>query len=48
MNRTALYLIALALLVASVVLSVLLKGVFLVLLIPAFFAWSSARGRNGR
>ncbi len=48
MNRNLLLLLAIVLAVASVVLSVLLKGVFLVLLIPALLAWNGARPKGGR
>jgi hypothetical protein len=40
--------LAIGLALASVVLSVLFKGLFLVLLIPAFFAWSGARSKDER
>jgi hypothetical protein len=34
--------------IASLVLSVLFKGVFLVLLIPAAFAWNGSRPKGDR
>ena len=47
-TKNALIAIAVALALASVVLSILFKGVFLVLLIPAFFAWNGSRPKDDR
>jgi uncharacterized protein YqhQ len=47
-TKNALLAIAVALALASVVLSILFKGVFLVLLIPAFFAWNSSQRKDDR
>lgn len=47
MTRSQLTALALGLAVASVLLSILLKGLFLVLLIPAFFFWDKARPKDG-
>ena len=46
MTRGQLNALAIALAVASVVLSIAFKGLFLVLLIPAFFAWNGGRTKN--
>jgi uncharacterized protein YqhQ len=43
MTRDKLYALALALALASIVLSVFFKGLFVFLLVPAFFAWNGAR-----
>jgi uncharacterized protein YqhQ len=48
MTKNQLNALAIVLAVASVVLSVLFKGIFLVLLVPAFFAWNGARPKNDR
>ena len=48
MTRNQLNTIAIVLAVASVALSILLKGIFLVLLIPAFFFWGKARPKDDR
>jgi hypothetical protein len=47
-TRNALFALAIALAAASVVLSIAFKGVFLVLLIPAFFAWNGSRRKSDR
>lgn len=48
MSKDKLYALAIALVLASVVLSILFRGIFVFLLIPAFFAWNGARkGGNG-
>lgn len=43
MTKRQLTALTIGLAVASVVLSIAFKGLFLVLLIPAFFAWNGAR-----
>lgn len=43
MKKDRLYAVSIALVLASIVLSVLFKGLFVFLLIPAFFAWNHAR-----
>ena len=43
MSKEKLYTISVALVLASIVLSILFKGLFVFLLIPAFFAWNNAR-----
>lgn len=48
MTRSQLTVLAIGLAIASVVLSILFKGLFLVLLIPAFFAWNGARSKDDR
>lgn len=48
MSRNSLTLLAIGLALASVVLSVLFKGLFLVLLIPAFLVWNGARSKDDR
>ena len=48
MTKNQLTALAIGLAVASVALSVLIKGLFLVLLIPAFFAWNGARSKDDR
>jgi hypothetical protein len=45
-TRNRLNALAIGLAVASVVLSILFKGIFLVLLVPAFFAWSGAQSKD--
>ena len=47
-TKNTLIAIAVALALASIVLSILFKGIFLVLLIPAFFAWNSSRSKDDR
>jgi hypothetical protein len=47
-TKNALIALAIGLALASIVLSVLFKGVFLVLLIPAFFAWNGSRRKGDR
>jgi hypothetical protein len=47
-TRNRLNALAIGLAVASVVLSILFKGIFLVLLVPAFFAWNGARPKHDR
>ena len=46
MTKNALIALAIGLALASIALSVLFKGVFLVLLIPAFFAWNGSRSKG--
>jgi hypothetical protein len=46
MTKSQLTALAIGLAVASVVLSVLFKGIFPVLLVPAFFAWNGARSKD--
>ena len=46
MKRAQLNALAIALAVASVVLSLMFKGLFLVLLVPAFFAWNGGRPKD--
>jgi uncharacterized protein YqhQ len=41
------YALAIALVLASIVLSILFKGLFVFLLVPAFFAWNGARKGGG-
>lgn len=48
MAKNALFALAIALALASIALSILFKGVFLVLLIPAFFAWNGSRRKDDR
>ncbi|HLE67033.1 MAG TPA: hypothetical protein VI730_07775 [Burkholderiales bacterium] len=48
MTKNQLTALALGLAVGSIALSVLFKGLFLVLLIPAFFAWNGARSKDDR
>ena len=48
MTRNQLYMLAIALVVASVALSIAFKGLFLVLLLPAFFVWNGARSKDGK
>jgi len=43
MKKDRLYAVSIALVLASIVLSVVFKGLFVFLLIPAFFAWNGAR-----
>ena len=43
MKKDQLYTLSIALVLASIVLSLLFKGLFVFLLIPAFFAWNNAR-----
>lgn len=48
MSKDKLYALAIALVLASIVLSILFRGLFVFLLVPAFFAWNGARkGRDG-
>jgi len=47
MSKDKLYAIAIALAIASLVLSVLFKGVFVFLLIPALLAWNGSRDKSG-
>ena len=47
MRKDKLYAIAIALAIASLVLSVLFKGVFVFLLIPALLAWNGSRDKSG-
>jgi hypothetical protein len=48
MTKSQLTALAIGLAVASVVLSVLFKGIFLVLLVPAFLLWNDGRGKDDR
>ena len=48
MTKNALIGLAIVLALASIVFSVLYKGVFLVLLVPAFFAWNGSRRKGDR
>ena len=48
MNRNTLNTIAIALAVASVILSIAFKGLFLVLLIPAALVWRTGRSSGGK
>lgn len=48
MTKNSLTALAIALALASIVLSLLFKGIFLVLLIPAFFALNSGRSKDDR
>ena len=43
MKKEKLYTLSIGLVLASIVLSILFKGLFVFLLIPAFFAWNGAR-----
>jgi hypothetical protein len=45
-TRNQLNALAIGLAVASVVLSILFEGLFLVLLIPAFFMWKGDRSKD--
>jgi hypothetical protein len=47
-SKNILFALALTLAVVSLVLSIVFKGVFLVLLIPAYFAWNSSRRNDDR
>jgi hypothetical protein len=47
-TKNTLIALAIGLALASIVLSILFKGVFLVLLIPAFFAWNGSRRKDDR
>jgi len=47
-TKNVLIAIAIGLALGSVVLSVLFKGIFLVLLVPAFFAWNGSRSKGDR
>jgi hypothetical protein len=47
-TKNSLIALAIALALASIVLSLLFKGIFLVLLIPAFFALNSGRSKDDR
>jgi hypothetical protein len=46
MTKNTLIALSIGLAIASLVLSVLFKGVFLVLLIPAIFAWHGSRPKG--
>jgi len=43
MKKQQLYTLSIGLVLASIVLSILFKGLFVFLLIPALFAWNGAR-----
>ena len=43
MKKDQLYALSIGLVIASLVLSILFKGLFVFLLIPALFAWNGAR-----
>jgi hypothetical protein len=47
-TKNSLTALAIGLALASIVLSLLFKGIFFVLLIPAFFAWNGTRSRDDR
>jgi len=42
-SKEKLYTLSIGLVLASIVLSILFKGLFVFLLIPALFAWNGAR-----
>ena len=46
MKKNQLTALAIGLALASVVLSILFKGLFLVLLVPAFLVWNGARSKE--
>ena len=48
MTKNQLTALAIGLAIGSIVLSIVFKGLFLVLLIPAYFAWNGARSKDDR
>jgi uncharacterized protein YqhQ len=46
-KKEKLYTLSIGLVLASIVLSILFKGLFVFLLIPAFFAWNKGRDDSG-
>ncbi|HKB82531.1 MAG TPA: hypothetical protein VKD04_04905 [Burkholderiales bacterium] len=46
MTKNSLIALSIGLALASILLSVLFKGAFLVLFIPAFYVWTSTRSKD--